>query len=49
MIIDSRDMLTQEHFNKCGTRLQEKLDEYKRCRYVWDHWYGATVGFTSIE
>ena len=38
-----------EHFNECGTRLQGKLDECNRCRYVWNHWYGTTVMFTSID
>ena len=41
--------LIQEHFDECGTRLQGKLDEYTRCRYTWDHWYGTAVDFTSIE
>ncbi|MGA9317623.1 MAG: hypothetical protein WCD28_06535 [Nitrososphaeraceae archaeon] len=38
-----------EHFNECGTRLQGKLDECRRCKYVWDHWYGTTVMFNSTD
>jgi hypothetical protein len=38
-----------DHFSECSTRLEGKLDECNRCRYVWDHWYGTTVQFDSLD
>ena len=48
MGLNTRRIRTK-HFNECGTRLQGKLDECNRCRYVWNHWYGTTVMFSSTD
>ena len=30
-----------QHFQGCKIRIGGKLNECKRCKYVWDHWYGT--------
>jgi hypothetical protein len=30
-----------QHFQGCKIRIRGKLNECKRCKYVWDHWYGT--------
>jgi len=36
-----------EHFIKCKIRNKGKLSECKRCKYVWDHWYGTNAPFNE--
>jgi hypothetical protein len=36
-----------QHFHDCEIRMQGKLDECKRCKYVWNHWYGTVFPYDS--
>ena len=38
-----------EHFSECKMRLQGKLNECDRCKYVWDNWYGTSIQFNSVD